>query len=205
MSAPDYPPPPYPPQQTQQLQPKNGLGTAGFVLGLLGLIFSFIPIIGLIAWPLVILGVIFSALGIARVRAQKATNKGIAIAGLVLSVIGLIIAIVWATAFTKAVNDVNTEANRTVTVHYEVTGTAKDASITYTTLGDNGVSTSQEQPKTLPWSKDLTTKGLIKGGTLTVTTGTEGGDVTCKVVVDGKEAKTSQASGNFATASCDGF
>ncbi|WP_344866984.1 DUF4190 domain-containing protein [Amycolatopsis ultiminotia] len=171
------------------------------MLGLLGLIFSFIPIIGVIAWPLVILGIVFAALGIARLRSRKATNKGIAIAGLVLSVVGLVIAIVWAAAVTKAVDDVN----RAVTVHYEVTGTAKGASVTYTTLGEGGASTSQEQPKTLPWSKDITAKGFGKGGTLTVTTGMNGGDVTCKVVVDGKEAKTATASGNFATASCDGF
>ncbi|WP_020664323.1 DUF4190 domain-containing protein [Amycolatopsis benzoatilytica] len=199
MSAPEYPPAPQP------TAPKNGLGTAGFVLGLVGLIFSFIPIIGVVAWPLVILGIVFSAIGFARARSGKATNQGLSIAGLVLSVIGLIIAIVWATVVTKAVNDVNNEANRTVTVHYEVTGTATDASITYTTLGDNGMSTSQEQPKTLPWSKDLSTKGLFKGGTLTVSTGANGGDVTCKVVVDGKETKTSKASGAYATASCDGF
>ena len=199
MSAPEYTLPPQP------TAPKNGLGTAGFVLGLLGLLFSFLPIIGVVAWPLVILGVIFSGIGFARARAGKATNRGLAIAGLVVSVLGLVICIVWTTVVTKAVSDVNTEANRTVTVHYEVTGTATDASITYTTLGDNGMSTSQEQPKALPWSKDLSAKGLIKGGTLTVTTGANGGEVTCKVVVDGKEAKTSKASGTFATASCDGF
>ncbi|SFO35918.1 DUF4190 domain-containing protein [Amycolatopsis rubida] len=203
MSAPDYPPPA--PHPAPPAPPKNGLGTAGFVLGLVGLIFSFIPIIGVVAWPLVILGIIFSALGFARARSGKATNKGLSIAGLVLSVIGLVIAIVWATAFTKAANDVNTEANRSVTVHYEVTGTAKDASITYTTFGDGSTSTNQEKPKSLPWSKDLSTKGLFKGGSLAVTTGTEGGEVTCKVVVDGKETKTAKASGNFATASCDGF
>ncbi|RJQ83109.1 MmpS family transport accessory protein [Amycolatopsis panacis] len=202
MSAPSYSqyqPAPQPPQ------PKNGFGTTGFVLGLLGLIFSFIPIIGVVSWPLVILGIIFAALGIARARSGKATNKGLAIAGLVLSVLGLVVAILWAAVFTKAVNDVTTEANRTVTVHYDVTGTAKDASVAYTTFGDGNFTTNQETPKALPWSKDLTTKGLVKGGTLTVTTGMEGGNVTCKVVVDGKPAKTATASGNFATASCDGF
>ncbi|UKD52624.1 MmpS family transport accessory protein [Amycolatopsis sp. FU40] len=204
MSAPDYPQPPAP-YPTPPAQPKNGLGTAGFVLGLLGLIFSFIPVIGLVAWPLVILGIIFSALGFVRSRSGKATNKGLSIAGLVLSVIGLVLCIIWLATAAKVVNEVNNEANRTVTVHYEVSGTAKDASITYTTFGDGSASTNQEQPKALPWSKDISTKGLLKGGSLSVTTGTEGGEVTCKVTVDGKETKTAKASGNFATASCDGF
>ena len=55
---------PNPPQQTQQ--PSNGLGTAGFVVGLIGLVLSFIPLIGVVAWPLVILGIIFSAIGISK-------------------------------------------------------------------------------------------------------------------------------------------
>ncbi|MBN9746720.1 MULTISPECIES: DUF4190 domain-containing protein [Amycolatopsis] len=204
MSAPDYPPPPAP-YPAPPAQPKNGLGTAGFVLGLIGLIFSFVPVVGLVAWPLVILGIIFSALGFVRTRSGKATNKGLSIAGLVLSVIGLAICIVWTVTAAKVVNEVNNEANRVVTIHYEVTGTAKEASITYTTIGDGNASSNQDQPQTLPWSKDITTKGLFKGGSLSVTTGAEGGEVACKVVVDGKEAKTAKASGNFATATCDGF
>lgn len=86
-------------------QPKNGLGTAGFVLGLVGLIFAFIPLIGVVAWPLTILGLIFGLIGTMRARSGKATNKGIAISGLVLSIIGLVICIIWTAAFGKAVND----------------------------------------------------------------------------------------------------
>jgi hypothetical protein len=196
--------PPYPQEATPTRTPKNGLGTAGFVLGLIGLIFSFIPIIGVIAWPLVILGIIFAAVGVARVRKHRATNKGLTIAGLILSVAGLVVCIAWAAGTTKAINDVNTEAGRTVTVHYEVSGTAKDATVTYSVANGTNWSTSQEQVQ-LPWTKDLTSTGLAKGGTLTVTTGAGGGNATCKVVVDGKDTKTADAVGQFATASCDGF
>jgi hypothetical protein len=48
--------------------PRNGLGTAGFVLGLIGLIFSPIPLIGVVAWPLAILGLIFFLLGFSHLR-----------------------------------------------------------------------------------------------------------------------------------------
>lgn len=83
--------------------PQNGLGTAGFVLGLLGFLFSPIPIIGVIAWPLVLLGVVFSPIGIAKANNGEANNRGLAVAGLVLSTLGLLICIVWATAFAAAV------------------------------------------------------------------------------------------------------
>ncbi|WP_341867693.1 DUF4190 domain-containing protein [Amycolatopsis kentuckyensis] len=86
-------------------QYKNGLGTAGFVLGLVGLIFAFIPIIGVIAWPMVILGLIFGIVGTLRANRGQASNKGLAITAVVLSAIGLVICVLWTAAFGKAVND----------------------------------------------------------------------------------------------------
>ncbi len=67
----------------------NGLGTAGFVLALLGLIFSWMPGWGWVLW---LLGLIISFVGIFRVP------RGLAIAGLVMSCIALIILIVVAGA-----------------------------------------------------------------------------------------------------------
>ena len=68
---------------------RNGLGTAGFVLGLLGLVFSFIPVVGVVAWPLVVVGLGLGLFGLVRVVRGQADNKGVAIAGVVLSAIGL--------------------------------------------------------------------------------------------------------------------
>lgn len=84
--------------------PKNGLGTTALVLGIIGALFAFIPVIGMIAWPLVILGLIFGVLGIARAGSGRADNRGVAISGTVLSAIGLIICIVWASALGAAVS-----------------------------------------------------------------------------------------------------
>lgn len=80
-------------------QPQNnGMGVAGFVCGLVGLLFSFIPFIGLISWPLVIIGVVLSGIGLNYANQGRADNKGMAIAGLVVSIIGLVICILWAVA-----------------------------------------------------------------------------------------------------------
>jgi hypothetical protein len=95
---------PHPPQQHHYHypivvpQPQNGLGTAGFVLGLIGLVFSPIPIIGVVAWPLVILGLVFSCVGIYKAGNGQATNRGLAIAGAVLSALGLLVCILWVAA-----------------------------------------------------------------------------------------------------------
>ena len=78
------------PQNPQQIiinnQPpqKNGIGTAGFVLAILGLVFCWAPIL---CWILWILGAVFSFVGVFK------KPKGLAIAGLIISVINLIILI----------------------------------------------------------------------------------------------------------------
>ncbi|WP_142056831.1 DUF4352 domain-containing protein [Pseudonocardia kunmingensis] len=107
--GPGYYPPPPPPQ--------NGFGTAGFVLGLIGLLFSFIPLIGVNAWPLVLLALVFAGLGLSRVRSGRATNKGLTIAGLVCAVIGLLICLLYAAAFSAAVSNVETSAPRATTAY----------------------------------------------------------------------------------------
>jgi hypothetical protein len=192
---------PSPPQQAVA-KPSNGLGTAGFVVGLIGLVCSFVPLIGVVAWPLVILGIIFSAVGISKAAKGLATNKGLAIAGLVVSIIGLVICVMWVAVWNKAADEVREEANREAVIVYEVTGDAPSADVTYSTFGDE-MTTNQETVTKLPWRKEVTTTGLVKEGQLIVSTGAEGGSVTCKLTVDGKEVKTATASGAFAMATCD--
>ncbi len=63
---------------------KNSMGVAGFVLALVALLTSWIPVLGWIIW---LLGLIFSIIGVTR------KPKGLAIAGLIISLIGVIILI----------------------------------------------------------------------------------------------------------------
>src|SRR5687767_2039525 len=105
---PQYPPPGpgyYPPPP-----PQNGFGTAAFVLGLLGLLFSFIPLIGVIAWPLVLLALVFAAVSFTKMRNGQALNRGLTIAGLVCALIGLLICILYAAVFSAAVSSTPTAA-----------------------------------------------------------------------------------------------
>ncbi len=63
----------------------NGIGTAGFVLALVAVFLGWIPVLGWIIW---LLGLIFSFVGVFK------TPKGLAIAGLAISLIGIILLIV---------------------------------------------------------------------------------------------------------------
>ncbi len=84
------PTPPNPAQPTIIIQqpaarPTNGMGTAGFVLALLALVFSWVPVAGWILW---LLGLIFSCIGVTR------QPKGLAIAGLVISCAALVLLVI---------------------------------------------------------------------------------------------------------------
>lgn len=74
------------PKQTiiiqQPVSRSNGLGTAGFVLALIALFLGWIPVVGWIMW---LLGLIFSACGVFK------APRGLAIAGLVITLLGMIL------------------------------------------------------------------------------------------------------------------
>ena len=94
--------PTYAPPQTVYVQntptPGNGLGVAGFVLGLLGLIFCWLPGLGI---TMAVLGIILGGVGIATGK-KKGAPVGLAIAGLVLGIIALIPAIIIIAAVASA-------------------------------------------------------------------------------------------------------
>ena len=58
----------------------NGLGTAGFITSLLGLLLSWVPVFGWILW---LVGALLSLIGVFK------SPKGLAITGLILSLITL--------------------------------------------------------------------------------------------------------------------
>ena len=62
----------------------NGVGTAGFVLAIIAIFFGWVPFLGWILWAL---GLILSFAGVFKVP------RGLAIAGLVISLIGIILLI----------------------------------------------------------------------------------------------------------------
>lgn len=81
--SPAYDAPGGPPQGTS-----NGTGTAALVLGILGLLTSWLVIGGLLGLVAIVLGVI--AMG--KVRRNEASNRGSAIAGIVLGALSILIA-----------------------------------------------------------------------------------------------------------------
>lgn len=86
---------------------KSSLATASLVLGIIGVVLSFIPIINNAAFILGILAIIFGI-----VTLVKKTGKGKSISGLVLGIFAVIIALAMQSAFSDALDDTSKDLNK---------------------------------------------------------------------------------------------
>ena len=75
----------------------NGIGTAGFIMSVLGLVFSWVPIVNFILW---ILGLLFSFIGLFR------SPKGLAVTGFILSFIDIIIGVILLSSLAGILNSI---------------------------------------------------------------------------------------------------
>ena len=115
---PGYPAPPPPAVGVRPFsgRPANGLGTAAMVLGICGLVTSWIPVLGILGWAACGLAIVFGAIGLSKAARGTATNKGAATAGLILGIAGLVIAIaigiaLWNTPATSTISHPPVEAD----------------------------------------------------------------------------------------------
>lgn len=72
-------------------QPRNGLGTAAMVLGIVGGVLSLAVIFFWLSWLPALLAVVFGAIGLGYVRKGLATNRAMALAGVILGISGLLV------------------------------------------------------------------------------------------------------------------
>lgn len=89
----------------------SGLATAGMVLGIIGVVLAWIPIISFTAFILGALALIFGIVGIAQTGEGKKTGRGKAIAAVVLAVVAIGAAILSMAVLNKAVDEVDKAVN----------------------------------------------------------------------------------------------
>lgn len=97
---------------------------------------------------------------------------------------------------------INKAVNESHSVEYSVAGDGT-ADITYATFSGGNLGESQENGSTLPWTKQLTAKGIFSSYTVSAQL-QSGSSVTCTIKVDGKVVATNTSSGEFAIATCSG-
>ncbi|QPZ38305.1 MmpS family transport accessory protein [Paramicrobacterium chengjingii] len=217
MTIPPSVDPQFAPAQPQPPEQKtgNGLGVAALVVGIVAIVGAFIPFVnyasGFIAFVGLVLGIIALCL--------KGKRKGSAIAGTIISAVALILSIVMAMVYTavfatavsesidKTIAEDEAKASQEIVVVYEVTGDAKDASVTYSTYNDGSAGTEQATGTTLPFTKEITVKA---GGdfdwssySLIAMNGLgDTGEISCSITVDGEVVSEQTSSGELASATC---
>ncbi|MGW4109309.1 MmpS family transport accessory protein [Actinosynnema sp. NPDC004786] len=121
---------------------------------------------------------------------ERPVRKWLVIAASAVLVVGALALVLWTTA-----------PEPPVRVVYHVTGTAKRATVTYSTFLDD--ETRREELTSLPWRVEIVTVGEPEHGVLTVTIGPDGGAVACEVAVADVERRSATATGAHTSALCD--
>jgi hypothetical protein len=118
---------------------KSGLATAGMVLGIIGIVLSFIPIINNFAFVLGILALIFGIVPLVKKR-----SLGKSITAIVLGALTIIITLVMQAAFSKALDEVTAPTQTTPTTSQEAAAPAAtfDGAAAYDKIS-NGMTKAQ--------------------------------------------------------------
>ncbi|WP_432249219.1 DUF4190 domain-containing protein [Streptomyces sanyensis] len=95
-------------------QARNGLGTTALVLGIIGLLIAFVPLLFWLGGILGLLALIFGLVGLGRAKRGEATNKGVAVAGTVLAALTLVASVFMGIVTVMAVDEAVDEINKAV-------------------------------------------------------------------------------------------
>lgn len=129
--------------QTDTNKPRSGLAIAALVLGIVAAATSFMPIINNASFFIALVGLILAIVAIAGIRKGKNSGKGLAVAGLVLSIVaGLLV--LGTQAFYSAVLD--EAVDQSTQQLNKMTGDATDDILgvdVEVTIGDYSISKDQ--------------------------------------------------------------
>ncbi|OQX97869.1 MAG: hypothetical protein B6I20_11825 [Bacteroidetes bacterium 4572_117] len=92
--------------QHAQSNPTQGIGIAGIIIGIFSIFFAIIPCTIFLGIILGVIGLILTIIGINQATKLN-VQKGLLIAGLITSIMGLLIALLWGLAFTEMFNQNN--------------------------------------------------------------------------------------------------
>ncbi len=92
--------------QDQARLPKSAMAITSFVLGIIALFTSFLPIINNLSFFLALLALIFGIIGFVGIKRGKKSGKGIAIAALVISILSCVIVLATQSMYSDAIDEV---------------------------------------------------------------------------------------------------
>lgn len=177
------------------------------VLGIVSFVLGGVPFVDYVTIVAALVGLV---LGIMALRVPFRPRKA-AVAGVVLSSLGLLLSIATAIVFTAAFAAAGQHAAAarvSHTVEYSVTGDAATTTVLSTTLvGGNREPVDEEVA--LPYSKTFSVTGSgdfagVDPYHMSAGVGADGTSVTCTITVDGVVVSTDTASGRAGVATCAG-
>lgn len=181
------------------------LAVVALVLGALAFVFSFIPVVNVIAFVLALASLICAIVALIR----KMGGKPMSIIGLILSVIAIISAVIVNVVVAAAVSTASTAISKSLET-YSAQASAKHA-IQYK-VTTNGAATvhywtpdgSSQADVAAEWSKDVTSTGFTSALVTVTSSDYQNKDaaVSCEILIDGKSVAKHTGSGTAATASC---
>ena len=89
-------------------------------------------------------------------------------------------------------------------VHYDVYGTAKASTISYSNLSDSGEGTTQVRDVPLPWIKTQMGTSAASVFNLVAQAGATSEYISCQITIDGNEVVTKVANGPHSKVDCKG-
>lgn len=122
-----------PQASTPAPQLRNGLGTAALVLGIIGVVFAFVPLMWWLGFILGLLALIFGFVGRRRVKSARADNGGAALTGVLTGLAAMVTSTAMFIAFMAALGGVANSVDK-----------ALDQSTTHGTVTSDGVVTGEK-------------------------------------------------------------
>lgn len=205
----------------QEYKHLSGLGVSALVLGIISIVFSFVPIINNVCLILGVLAIIFSCCSLRSTgKKGKKRGRGMVIAGLILGILSIVITLSMQASFNasfdKATESMNNASKKidnmakgianenAKEMKLEVKGTAP-TDINLTVAG----SSSNESSNNGVWQKVLTGKDAQKDWTIMATPKLDVNNPTpdnykveCSITVDGKQVSHKSSTGSAANVMC---
>lgn len=199
----------------------SGLGVSALVLGIISIVFSFVPIINNLCLVLGVLAIIFSGCSFrATGKNGKKRGRGMVIAGLILGILSIVITLAMQASFSASLDKATESMNKASKkmdnmakgianenakeMKLEVKGTAP-TDINLTVAG----SSSNESSDNGVWEKVLTGKDAQKDWMIMATPKIDidkptpdNYKVECTITVDGKKVSHKSATGTAANVMC---
>lgn len=182
----------------QRPAPSNWQGIVALICGIIAILTSFIPVVNFGAIAFGLAAVVFGVIGLLARHLPKALSITGIVLGAVAVVISVLVLVLTATlfnAFTRALDQYQSEVSDGRHVSYEVTVDSGQAVIEYASQSGHPTATT-----TGTWRRDVVllddtdTAAVAASGT----TPTGSQHLTCRLVIDGEIVDTSSGTGSVA-------